>query len=154
MCAVLLIEEENKRNNLSLLGTVETDAWPMNDFTPFLTNDPDGAPPYLIVCLAMMMMMKMIAEPPVPRKTHKNASGRHPFPPADCRAPLPQSKRKRRRKKKENDLPKRKIFNRKKFYKIIPKSPYVKINYDEYGNYYINGVYHLTNLPKIDSDLM
>ena len=62
--------------------------------------------------------------------------------------------RKNKYQKKENDLPKRKIFNRKKFYKIIPKSPYVKINYDEYGNYYINGVYHLTNLPKIDSDLM
>ena len=25
---------------------------------------------------------------------------------------------------------------------------------DEYGNYYINGVYHITNLPKIDADLM
>ena len=38
--------------------------------------------------------------------------------------------RKNKYQKKENDLP------------------------DEYGNYYINGVYHLTNLPKIDSDLM
>lgn len=57
--------------------------------------------------------------------------------------------RKNKYQNKENDLPKR-----KKFYKIIPKSPYVKINYDEYGNCYINGVYHITNLPKIDADLM
>jgi len=79
--AVLLIEEENKRNNLSLLGTVETDAWPMNDFTPFLTNDPDGAPPLSHCVSGDDDDDEDDSRAPVPRKTHKNAPGRHPFPP-------------------------------------------------------------------------